>query len=71
MTTHTTEANAPLFKPGFMVLHGNRLEEALEAAKDNKTYLLPERLSFVGQIREGVAIGAFERQERIPEDPSA
>jgi len=27
MTTHTTEASAPLFKPGFMVLHGNRLED--------------------------------------------
>lgn len=61
----------PSYRALYEILHGNRLEEALEAAKDNKTYLLPERLSFVGQIREGVAIGAFERQERIPEDPSA
>ena len=27
MTTSATGVNAPLFKPGFMVLHGNRLED--------------------------------------------
>lgn len=52
----------------FEILHGTRLEEALFAAKQNREYTLPDRLSFVGQIREGVAIGAFEKPE-IPEDP--
>ena len=27
MTTHATGVPNPLFKPGFMVLHGNRLED--------------------------------------------
>lgn len=54
----------------FEILHGNRLEEALSAAKQNREYRLPDRLSFVGQIREGVTIGAFEKPE-TPEDPPA
>ncbi|WP_422123160.1 competence type IV pilus ATPase ComGA [Planococcus sp. X10-3] len=47
----------------FEILHGSRLAEALLAAKENKVYTLPDRLSFIGQIREGVTIGAFDKQK--------
>lgn len=44
----------------YEILHGERLSEALQSAKEQKTYALPEYLSFGGQIREGVKIGAIE-----------
>ncbi|MFD1030716.1 competence type IV pilus ATPase ComGA [Metaplanococcus flavidus] len=60
----------PSYRALFEILHGSRLTEALLAAKENKDYSLPDRLSFIGQIREGVTIGAFEKQE-VPEDSPA
>lgn len=53
----------------YEILHGSRLAEALMAAKANKDYRLPEQLSFIGQIREGVAIGAFIREKESAQDP--
>ncbi len=44
----------------YEILHGERLEEALLSAKNQQLYTLPEHLSFNGQIREGVKIGAIE-----------
>ena len=61
----------PSYRALYEILHGLRLAEALQAAKENKDYVLPERLSFIGQIQEGVTIGAFERQQKRSEDSLA
>lgn len=61
----------PSYRALYEILHGSRLADAISAAKDNMAYSLPERLSFTGQIREGVTIGAFVKQKEDAEDPSA
>ncbi|TWT26144.1 competence type IV pilus ATPase ComGA [Planomicrobium sp. CPCC 101110] len=53
---HQTAAHRALYE----ILYGERLSEALQSAKDRKAYELPEPLTFGGQIREGVKIGAIE-----------
>ncbi|MGI2326587.1 competence type IV pilus ATPase ComGA [Planococcus sp. YIM B11945] len=54
----------------YEILHGDRLAEALHSAKEQKTYTLPEFLTFGGQIREGVKIGAIEPSYEIKTDRS-
>lgn len=54
--THTE----PSYKALYEILHGDSLAEALKAAKSREGYALPDYLSFGGQIREGVKIGAIE-----------
>ncbi|RNF41059.1 competence type IV pilus ATPase ComGA [Planococcus salinus] len=44
----------------FEILHADRLLEAVQSAKNRQVYSLPEALSFDGQIREGVKIGAID-----------
>lgn len=51
------------FRALYEILHGNRLDEALLAAKNQQLYMLPEHLTFSGQIQEGVKIGAIEAVE--------
>lgn len=63
--------DAPTHRALYEILHGSRLAEALQAAKENRDYALPERLSFAGQIREGVAIGALHRPAKDTEDSPA
>ena len=48
------------YKALYEILHGDRLADALQAAKNREGYVLPDYLSFSGQIREGVKIGAME-----------
>lgn len=49
----------PAYRALYEILHGERLEEALVSVKEQRNYLLPEHLTFSGQIREGVKIGAI------------
>jgi competence protein ComGA len=48
-----------VYRALYEILHGERLDEALQSAKEQKTYALPESMTFGGQIREGVKIGAI------------
>ncbi|MFC4711994.1 competence type IV pilus ATPase ComGA [Planococcus dechangensis] len=43
----------------YEILSGDSLSNAIESAKKQQDYQLPEHLSFGGQIREGVRIGAL------------
>ncbi|MDN7240479.1 competence type IV pilus ATPase ComGA [Planococcus sp. N028] len=52
----------------YEILHGERLDDALQSAKDRKAYALPEFLTFGGQIREGVKIGAIEPSYAVKTD---
>lgn len=53
----------------YEILHGERLMEAVDSAKEKKPYRLPEHLSFSGQIREGVRIGAIEASLEAETNP--
>ncbi|WKA60132.1 competence type IV pilus ATPase ComGA [Planococcus shenhongbingii] len=53
----------------YEILYGDRLDDALQSAKEHKSYSLPEHLSFGGQIREGVKIGAIESSYEVNTDP--
>ena len=54
------DQSSAAYRALYEILHGERLEEALKSAKNQQLYVLPEHLSFGGQIREGVKIGAIE-----------
>lgn len=54
------DREATAYRALYEILHGDRLDEALQSATERKNYLLPESLTFGGQIREGVRIGAIE-----------
>lgn len=54
------EQSNATYRALYEILHGDRLDEALFSAKNQQLYTLPEHLSFSGQIREGVKIGAIE-----------
>lgn len=56
------------FRALYEILHKERLSDALESAKIQKEYVLPDSLSFGGQIREGVKIGAIEASYEIKND---
>jgi competence protein ComGA len=62
------EQPKPSYRALYEILHAGRLEEALKSAKEQKSYSLPEHLSFGGQIREGVKIGAIEPSYGIKPD---
>lgn len=49
----------PAYRALYEILHGERLDEALSSAREQRNYSLPEHLTFGGQIREGVKIGAI------------
>ena len=59
----------PSYRALYEILHGERLMDALDLAKDKKLYTLPEHLSFSGQIREGVRIGAIEASVQSQSNP--
>lgn len=44
----------------FEILHADQLFKAVQSAKDRQFYAVPDFLSFGGQIREGVKIGAID-----------
>ena len=56
------------FRALYEILHGDRLADALESSKNQKEYILPEFISFGGQIREGVKIGAIEASYEVKTD---
>lgn len=60
-----TESN---FRALYEILHGDRLADALESSKNQKNYILPEFISFGGQIREGVKIGAIRSSYEVKAD---
>lgn len=62
------EQPKPSYRALYEILHGGRLDEALQSVKEQKSYSLPEYLSFGGQIREGVKIGAIEPSYEIKSD---
>lgn len=44
----------------YEILHGHRLQEAIQAVRQEQPYELPYEESFGGQLREGVGIGAID-----------
>ena len=61
----------PCYRALYEILAGKQLEEALQSASLKKTYSLPEDLSFDGQVREGVKIGAIQASYALRQDPSS
>lgn len=55
----------------FEILEGERLEDALLSASLKKPYALPVELSFDGQVREGVKIGAIQASYTLRQNPSS
>lgn len=55
----------------FEILEGKRLEDALHSASLKKPYTLPEELSFAGQVREGVKIGAIQASYTLSQHSSS
>lgn len=61
----------PCHRALYEILEGERLEEALLSASLKKPYALPDSLSFGGQIREGVKIGAIQASYALRQDSSS
>ncbi|ANU28348.1 competence type IV pilus ATPase ComGA [Planococcus versutus] len=61
----------PCYRALYEILEGQRLEQALSSASDKKAYALPSHLSFDGQVKEGVKIGAIEASYAVKQDPSS
>ncbi len=61
----------PCYRALYEILEGQRLEQALSSANDKKAYALPSHLSFDGQVKEGVRIGAIEASYTVRQDPSS
>lgn len=53
----------------YEILDGVRLEDALLSARQKKPYTLPDSLTFDGQIREGVKIGAIQASYALRQNP--
>lgn len=52
----------------YEILHGDRLEEAISASRQELPFALPESMSFAGQYREGVRIGAIDAAQKDGSD---
>jgi len=65
------EQKQPSHRALYEILDGEWLEDALMSAQQKKIYTLPSHLSFAGQVREGVKIGAIEPSYAFRQDPSS
>lgn len=61
----------PCYRALYEILEGHGLAQALASANDKKTYILPSHLSFEGQVREGVRIGAIEASYALKQDSTS
>src|SRR5690606_8250330 len=61
----------PCHRALYEILDGERLEEALQSAVLKQPYTLPNYLTFDGQVREGVKIGAIQASCALRQDPSS